>query len=104
MRKPKRTRKTGGFTMGKALQLLCGTDYFGDGFGNDLTPEVLAAMKADWVRHKHMILADPANQQAIEYERKTYGSVWAERQFEGKPNSEPVRWVPVKYEVTRETR
>jgi hypothetical protein len=91
----KRTRKAGAFNIGKAGQLLIGHDYFGDGYGaerDDLRshPEIVAQMKRDWFMFKDRIMSDHHMYgQLIWHERSQYGSVWAEREFEGVPERIP---------------
>jgi hypothetical protein len=53
---PKKKRSE--LTIGKICQLEFGHDYFGDGYGDELTAAVLAEMRRDWQQRGARILAE----------------------------------------------
>jgi hypothetical protein len=46
------------FTEGKRRHLLCGTDFFGEGYGDPNQPEVRKRMREDWFRHRASLMSE----------------------------------------------
>jgi hypothetical protein len=81
----KRTRKAGSFNDDKLVQLICGHDYFGAGYGAEgdelkSRPDILQQMRADYFRYRDRILNDEMTQ----VQRQRGRPIWAEDQFEKK--------------------